>query len=67
MKISVMIEFSLEEDGYDGSLIFTREDVSDLTTTAQFFGDVVRGAGYGYVDDVGFSTDKGNEFWGVRF
>lgn len=66
MKITVVVEHTLEEDGYDGASAFTRNDIVDLTDLAQFIGTAVNGIGFNYVEDVCFLTDGGTEWWGFK-
>jgi hypothetical protein len=65
MKITVFAEFSKEQgDGFDGTMTYTRDDLENLTELAQFLSDAIRGAGFSYVEDVGFRYEDGEEIWG---
>ena len=64
MRVSIDFHFDKEFDGYDGSSSASRDDVEDLYTMAQFFTDAMKGAGFGYVTDVGFEKDDGNIVFG---
>ena len=65
MKISVLIEFDKENDGVDGSVCHTRENIEDLYELAQFMTDAVRGAGFSYVVNTGFEKEDGDVLFGV--
>lgn len=73
MRVTFIAEMSLEEgDGFDGCTAHTREGIVDLVDMSQFLAQSVQGAGYTYVDDVGFRSqykdmagqDKIKETWG---
>jgi len=65
MKITFIAEFSREDgDGFDGVMTYTRDEVEDLTGVSQFLSDAIRGAGFSYVEDVGFRYEDGEEIWG---
>lgn len=65
MKITFIAELSEEDgDGYNGVMTYTREGVENLTEVSQFLSDAIRGAGFSYVEDVGFRYEDGEEIWG---
>lgn len=64
MRVSIDFQFDKEFDGYEGSLSASRDDVGDLYAIAQFMTEVMNGAGFTYVVDVGFKQDDGNIVFG---
>lgn len=66
MRISIDFYFDEDTDGYSGSSSASRDGVEDLTTAGQFFTGALRGAGFGYVEDVGFLTDDQVIIWGEQ-
>jgi hypothetical protein len=64
MRVSLQFSFDTEQDGFDGTLTYTREEVDDLYALAQMFTDAVRGAGFSYVVNTGFEKDDGNVVFG---
>lgn len=64
MRVSLQFDFGAEEDGFDGTLTYTRIEVDDLYALAQMFTDAVRGAGFSYVVNTGFERDDGNVVFG---
>lgn len=65
MKITFIAEFSEEDgDGFEGVMTYTRDEVENLTEVSQFLSDAIRGAGFSYVEDVGFRYESGVEVWG---
>jgi hypothetical protein len=65
MKITFIAEFSEEDgDGFEGVMTYTRDEVGNLTEVSQFLSDAIRGAGFPYVEDVGFRYEDGEEIWG---
>ena len=65
MKITFIAEFSEEDgDGFEGVMTYTRDEVENLTEVSQFLSDALRGAGFSYVEDVGFRYEDGEEIWG---
>lgn len=65
MKITFIAEFSEEDgDGFEGVMTYTRNEVENLTEVSQFLSDAIRGAGFSYVEDVGFRCEDGEEIWG---
>lgn len=64
MKVTVIFEQSMEEDGTDTNTIMSNSTIEDMYGLLQLYGDAARAAGFTYVDRVGFCTDKGAETWG---
>lgn len=64
MRVSLQFDFDKEEDGFDGTLTYTREGVDDLYALAQMVTDGARGAGFSYIVNTGFERDDGNVVFG---
>lgn len=64
MRVSLHFNFYKEDDGFEGSATFDRENIEDLYELGQFLSQAVQGAGFTYVKDVGFLKDSGDETWG---
>ena len=64
MNVNITFTFNKEDDGIQQTVDFYRSEVDDLYALAQFLTGAVQGAGYSYVDDVGFQKRDGNEVWG---
>lgn len=62
MKISVLFESTLEDDGVSTSTLYTHKDVEDLTSLSWVFAEAARAGGYTYVDRVTFTTKEGRQF-----
>jgi len=63
MKVSIMFESTIEDDGHDQTVVLEKPVVIDLYEMTDFFSDSLRAAGFTYVDSVGWKDDKGNETW----
>ena len=65
MKITFFAEFTEGGgDGFDGTMLYVRNDIENLTELSQFLSDAIRGSGFSYVEDVGFRYQDGEELWG---
>lgn len=65
MRVDISFYFGEKEDGVDGYVTHSRQDVEDLYELAQFLTDAVRGAGFSYVVNTGFEKDNGEVTFGV--
>lgn len=65
MRIEITSHFDKEDDGFDGVLTYSRDNVDDLYTLAQYLADFTRGVGYDYVVNVGFEKDDGSVLFGM--
>jgi hypothetical protein len=50
MFVTTRVTFVREEDGFDGSMTFTRE-IDDIYELADYNGDVGRAIGFSYLSD----------------
>jgi|TARA_R110000772_G_scaffold133419_1_gene241864 hypothetical protein len=66
MRVSIDFYFDEDTDGYNGSSSASRDGVEDLQTAGQFISGALRGAGFSYVEDVGFLTDDQVIIWGEQ-
>lgn len=67
MRIDFEAYFDKEDDGIGGSIRISRDDVTSLEDIASAMKDFLLGAGFSYIEDVGFSKDDGNMVWGETF
>jgi hypothetical protein len=57
MFVTTTVTFVKDEDGFDGSMTFSRE-ISDIYELADYNGDVGRAMGFSYLGDfVAYSED----------
>ena len=64
MRIEFEAGFDKDDDGIGGSVRVSRYDVYTLEQVASAMRDFLLGAGYDYVEDVGFSKNDGTMVWG---
>lgn len=64
MRIDFEAYFDKEDDGIGGSIRISRDNVMSLEDIASAMKDFLLGAGFSYVEDVGFSKGGGNMVWG---
>ena len=64
MKLIITFKSSDDEDGFSGSTTVERDDVDDLHSLAQAYGDAARAAGFTYVESVAFEKDDGQMVFG---
>jgi hypothetical protein len=64
MKVSIHAEFEKDFDGFDGELVYSWDNVEDLTDVSQFLTSAVQAMGYTYVEDVGLQKKDGDVVWG---
>lgn len=63
MRVSILFESTIEDDGHDLDVILDKKGVLDLYEMTDFLSDALRAAGFTYVDSVGWKDNKGNETW----
>lgn len=63
MRVSIDLYMDKEEDGVDGSVTLTRNDVDDLYGFLSLLVDATHAAGYGYVNSIGAEKDDGTVVW----
>ena len=64
MKVTISFEYEPEYEGLSGSCTFTRSNTESLEELAEFLTDATRGAGWSYVENVGFERDDGAVVFG---
>jgi|TARA_R110000824_G_scaffold7178_2_gene32530 hypothetical protein len=64
MKVTMFATLTEQEDGYDGTIEITREDVPDLQTLAHAVTDFTVAVGFCYVKAVGYECKNGEMIWG---
>ena len=64
MRVNIEFYFDEENDGINGSAVFSRDNVEDLYGMAQMMTDAMRGAGFSYVVNTGFEKDNGEVVFG---
>lgn len=63
MRVEIHFEMDKEEDGIEGTVSLTREDVDDLQSLLYFFQDSAIASGYSYVQAIGAHKDSGDAVW----
>jgi hypothetical protein len=64
MLINIEAHYDKEWDGLEGSVRISRDNVETLQDIANAVKSFLLGAGFTYVEDVGFSKDDGSMVWG---
>lgn len=65
MRVTIMFETDVEEDGLDQTVMLSRDNVEFIQDLLDFYADASRSAGYTYVHRVGYATEKGEQTWGM--
>jgi len=63
MRASVSFYFDKEEDGYEGSVDLSRDEVEDLDTMLYFLTEAIRASGFNYVTALGAHKEGGDIVW----
>lgn len=63
MKVEIYFTMDKEEDGIEGTVSLTRENVDDLQSLLYFFQDSAIASGYTYVKSIGAHKDSGDAVW----
>jgi hypothetical protein len=66
MRVSIDFYFDEDTDGYNGSSSASRDGGRRLTDRRAVYLRSLRGAGFSYVEDVGFLTDDQVIIWGEQ-
>jgi len=64
MRVTINAYMDRAEDGYNGSVDLSRDEVMDLVDLSKMFADAAVALGYTYVKAVGFECDDGEMIWG---
>jgi len=64
MKVSILVEFDKDPDGFDGELVYSWDNVEDLTDVSHFLTGAVQAMGFTYIEDVGLQKKDGDVVWG---
>lgn len=67
MRVTFSAVFTEEDDGVDGDVAISRENIEDVYGMAQFMTSAMNAAGFSYVNDTGFTYNSGKEVWGEKF
>lgn len=62
MKISIVFETNLEEDGYESVTTYTRKGVETLDDLSWYYSEASRIGGWTYTEAVSIHTDEGKTF-----
>lgn len=63
MRASVSFYFDKEDDGYEGSVDLSRNEVEDLDTMLYFLTEAIRASGFNYVTALGAHKEGGDIVW----
>jgi hypothetical protein len=63
MNIDLEAYMDKEQDGYDGSLRMSRQEISDIYQLANLFQEFAVAAGFTYIKAVGFEKDDESIVW----
>jgi hypothetical protein len=63
MRASVSFYFDKEDDGYEGSVDLSRDEVEDLDTMLYFLTEAIRASGFNYVTALGAHKEGGDIVW----
>lgn len=64
MKVSIHAKFDKDPDGFDGELVYSWDNVEDLTDVSHFLTSAVQAMGFTYIEDVGLQKKDGDTVWG---
>ena len=65
MKVTIIFETDLEEDGYESVTTYTRKGVETLEDLSWYYSEASRIGGWTYTDSVMIRTDEGKEYWSM--
>lgn len=63
MKVTIIFENDMEEDGLEDAVAYTRGNVFFIQDLLDVYAVAARAASFSYVDRVGYSTEKGEAVW----
>ena len=63
MRARVSFYFDKEDDGYEGSVDLSRDEVEDLDTMLYFLTEAIRASGFNYVTALGAHKEGGDIVW----
>lgn len=63
MKVEIYFTMDKEEDGIEGTVSLTREDVDSLQDLLYLYQDAAIASGYTYVQSIGAHKDSGDAVW----
>jgi len=63
MKVEIYFTMDKEEDGIEGTVSLTREDVDSLQDLLYLYQDAAIASGYTYVESIGAHKDSGDAVW----
>ena len=62
MRVTIVFESDINEDGVDSVVAYSQSGVEDLSSLAWVMAEATRAGGFTYVATVKYTTDNGNEF-----
>lgn len=62
MKYTISCQATKEADGYDETIVITRDEVDDLYDVVDFLSSAVQSFGYNYATYVEVHTDNGKTY-----
>jgi|13_taG_2_1085334.scaffolds.fasta_scaffold05293_3 hypothetical protein len=63
MKVEIYFTMDKEEDGIEGTVNLTRENVDSLQDLLYLYQDAAIASGYTYVESIGAHKDSGDAVW----
>ena len=63
MKVEIYFTMDKEEDGIEGTVSLTRENVDSLHDLLYLYQDAAIASGYTYVESIGAHKDSGDAVW----
>jgi hypothetical protein len=63
MKVEIYFTMDKEEDGIEGTVSLTRENVDSLQDLLYLYQDAAIASGYTYVESIGAHKDSGDAVW----
>lgn len=63
MKVEIYFTMDKEEDGIEGTVSLTRDNVDDLQDLLYLYQDAAIASGYTYVESIGAHKDSGDAVW----
>lgn len=65
MKVTIIFESNINEDGYDEVVSITRDGVEETTDLLSLYTAAAKAASFDYWSRTGYATDRGATHWEV--
>lgn len=62
MRVTIVFESNIEDDGVDTTTTYSQNNVEDLGTLAWVYAEGARAGGFVYTEQVVIRTDNGNMY-----